>query len=67
MQVKVTIQKLLAGKRLYNPVSISSKQTRLWRQWFYDKRHFELSTGDVLMNIAVSVSLHFAENMLNMS
>ena len=33
----------------------------------YDKRHFELSTGDVIMNIAVSFSLHFAENMLNMS
>ena len=34
---------------------------------FYDKRHFELSTGDVIMNIAVSFSLHFAENMLSMS
>ena len=33
----------------------------------YDKRHFELATGDVIMNIAVSFSLHFAENMLNMS
>ena len=33
----------------------------------YDKRHFELSTGDVIMNIAVLFSLHFAENMLNMS
>ena len=33
----------------------------------YDKRHFELSTGDVIMNIAVSFSLRFAENMLNMS
>ena len=31
------------------------------------KRHFELSTGDVIMNIAVSFSLHFVENMLNMS
>ena len=30
------------------------------------KRHFELSTGDVIMNIAVSFSLRFAENMLNM-
>ena len=30
-------------------------------------RHFELSTGDVIMNIAVSFSLRFAENMLNMS
>ena len=28
---------------------------------------FELSTGDVIMNIAVSFSLCFAENMLNMS
>ena len=28
---------------------------------------FELSTGDVIMNIAVSFSLRFAENMLNMS
>ena len=34
---------------------------------FYDKRHFELSTGDVIMNIVVSFSLRFAENMLNMS
>ena len=67
MQVKVTIQTLLAGKHLYNPVSISSKQARFWRHQFYDKRHFELSTGDVLMNIAVSFSLHFAENMLNIS
>ena len=33
----------------------------------YDKRHFELSTDDVIMNIAVSFSLCFAENMLNMS
>ena len=33
----------------------------------YDKRHFELSTDDVIMNIAVSFSLRFAENMLNMS
>ena len=33
---------------------------------FYDKRHFELSTGDVIMNIAVSLFLLFAENMLNM-
>ena len=33
----------------------------------YYKRHFELSTGDVIMNIAVSFSLLFAENMLNMS
>ena len=32
----------------------------------YDKRHFELSTGDVITDIAVSFSLHFAENMLNM-
>ena len=34
---------------------------------FYDKRHFELSTGDGIINIAVSFSLRFAENMLNMS
>ena len=33
----------------------------------YDKRHFELSTGDVIITIAVSFSLRFAENMLNMS
>ena len=26
----------------------------------YDKRHFELSTGDAIMNIAVSFSLLFA-------
>ena len=32
----------------------------------YDKRHFELSTGDVITNIAVSFSLRFAKNMLNM-
>ena len=32
----------------------------------YDIRHFELSTGDVIMTIAVSFSLSFAENMLNM-
>ena len=28
---------------------------------------FELSTGDGIINIAVSFSLRFAENMLNMS
>ena len=33
----------------------------------YDQRHFELSAIDVIMNIAVSFSLHIAENMLNMS
>ena len=33
----------------------------------YDKRHFEVSTGDVIISIAVSFSLRFAENMLNMS
>ena len=33
----------------------------------YDKRHFKSSTGDVIMNIAVSFSLRFARNMLNMS
>ena len=26
----------------------------------YDKRHFELSIGDAIMNIAVSFSLRFA-------
>ena len=67
MQVYVTFLKLLAGKRLYDPISISSKHARLWRHWLYDKRHFELSTGDVIMNIAVSFSLLLAENMLNMS
>ena len=30
-------------------------------------RYFEIATGDVLINIAVSFSLRFAENMLNMS
>ena len=34
---------------------------------FYVKRHFELSNGDAIMNIAVSFSLCFALNMLNMS
>ena len=34
---------------------------------FFDKRHFELSTGDVIMAIAVSFSLRFVESMLNMS
>ena len=67
MQVYVTIQKFLEGKSLYNIVSISSKQARLWRHLFYDKRHFELSTGGVIMNIAVLFSLRFAEKMLNMS
>ena len=33
----------------------------------YDKHHFDVSTGDVIMNIVVSFSLPFAENMLNMS
>ena len=32
----------------------------------YDKRHFELVTAAVIMNIAVSFSLCFAENMKNM-
>ena len=32
----------------------------------YDKRHFELSTGNGIINIAVFF-LRFAENMLNMS
>ena len=35
--------------------------------FIYDKRHFKLATGDVIMNIAVSFSLHLAENTLNMS
>ena len=52
--------KLLAGKSLYNHVSIWSKQARSWRHHFYDKRHFELCTGDAIMNIAVSFSLRFA-------
>ena len=34
---------------------------------FFDKRHFELSTSDVIMDIAVPFSLRFAENMINMS
>ena len=33
----------------------------------YDKRHIELSSGDGIINIAVSFSLRVAENMLNMS
>ena len=33
----------------------------------YDKRHFDLSTGDAIMNITGSFSLRFAVNMLNMS
>ena len=33
----------------------------------YDQRHFELFTGDGIMNIAVSFSFRFAENILNMS
>ena len=37
------------------------------RHSFYDKHYFELSTGDVIMNMAVLFSLRFAENMLNMS
>ena len=47
-------------KSLLNPVSISSKQARLWRHSFYDKRHFELSTSDAIINITVSFSLRFA-------
>ena len=31
---------------------------------FDDKRHFELSTGDVLINIAVSFSLHLLKTCL---
>ena len=34
---------------------------------FFDKGHFELSTGDVIVNIVVSFSLRFVENMLNIS
>ena len=33
----------------------------------YDKGHFELFTGDVIVDIAVLFSLRFAENMLIMS
>ena len=33
----------------------------------YNKRHFELSTGDIIVNITVSFSLRFAEHMLNVS
>ena len=57
---QVNEQIYLQEKGLYIPVSISSKQTRLWRHQFYDKRHFELSTGGAKMNIAVSFSLRFA-------
>ena len=60
MQVQGTMTKLLAGKNLYNPVSISSKQARLCRHYFYDKRQFELSTVNAIMNIAVSFSLRFS-------
>ena len=34
---------------------------------FFYKRRFGLSTGDVIMNIALSFFLRFAENMLNLS
>ena len=34
--------------------------------FIYDKRHFELTTDDGIIHIAVSFSLRFAENMLNM-
>ena len=34
---------------------------------FYDKRHFVVYSGDVIMNITVSFSLCFVKNMLNMS
>ena len=54
---KVHWPSCLQEKKLYNPVSIFSKQARLWRHKFYDKRHFELSTGDAIMNIAVSFYL----------
>ena len=47
-------------KSLYYPVSISSKRARLGRHLFYDKRHFELTTGVAIMNLAVSFSLRFA-------
>ena len=57
---KVHWPSCLQEKSLYNPVSISSKQARLWRNYFYDKCHFELSTGDAIMKIAVSFSLRFA-------
>ena len=35
--------------------------------FIYDKRLFELSPGDGIIHIAVSFSLRFAENTLNMS
>ena len=67
MQVLVTIQKLLAGNNLYYPVQSQANRHVCGVINFYDIHHFELSTGDVIMNIAVLFSLHFAENMLNMS
>ena len=54
MQVDGTLTKLHAGKSLYNPVSISNKQARLWRHKFTTN-----VTGDAIMNIAVSFSLRF--------
>ena len=33
----------------------------------FDKRHFELSAGGVIMNITVSFYLRFAENLLKIS
>ena len=33
----------------------------------YDKRHFEVSIDDVIMKIAVSFSLRFVENRLDIA
>ena len=68
MQVKEIIQKLLIGKKVY----IILFQIRVNRHVcdvinFMINREFRLSTDGVIMNIAVSFSLRFAENMLNMS
>ena len=54
------IDNVACRKKLYNPVLISSKQARLRRHKFYDKRHFELSIGEAIMNITAFFSLHFA-------
>ena len=55
------------SERQKNNFQFLSKLARLWRHLFYDKRHFELSTGNVTMNVAMSFSLRFAEIMLKMS
>ena len=51
-------QRCLQKKSLYNLVSISTGM--FVTSLNLDKRHFELSTGDAIMNIAVSFSLGFA-------